>query len=150
MAGSGKEKYLYCAKNCYVLPGQINQVVGVVYEISAEDETTLDKKEGVALGRYRKETLSIVIDDDQIPCLVYIAPIETAGVPGEEYVRRIEDGIADAKLPAEYVARYMKQYLKHFHESDNVFLDLGYASDDAEILRLRADMMAEVRRWISD
>ena len=37
------------------------------------------------------------------------------------------------------------------HESSgNVFLDLGYTSDDAEILSLRADMMAEVRRWISD
>ncbi|HMM61409.1 MAG TPA: XRE family transcriptional regulator [Candidatus Rifleibacterium sp.] len=34
--------------------------------------------------------------------------------------------------------------------SGNVFLDLGYASDDAEILRLRADMMAEVRKWVSD
>lgn len=35
------------------------------------------------------------------------------------------------------------------HESSgNVFLDLGYASDDAELLRLRADMMAEVRKWV--
>ncbi len=34
--------------------------------------------------------------------------------------------------------------------SGNVFLDLGYASDEAEILRLRADMMAEVRKWVSD
>jgi len=37
------------------------------------------------------------------------------------------------------------------HESSgNVFLDLGYASEDAEILMLRADMMAKVRRWVSD
>ncbi len=37
------------------------------------------------------------------------------------------------------------------HESSgNVFLDLGYSSEDAEILRMRADLMAEVRRWISD
>ena len=34
--------------------------------------------------------------------------------------------------------------------SGNVFLDLGYASEDAEILMLRADMMAKVRRWVSD
>lgn len=40
---------------------------------------------------------------------------------------------------------------KKIHESSgNVFLDLGYASEDAEILRLRADMMAEVRKWVSD
>ncbi len=37
------------------------------------------------------------------------------------------------------------------HESSgNVFLDLGYSSEDAEILRMRADLMAEVRKWISD
>ena len=34
--------------------------------------------------------------------------------------------------------------------SGNVFLDLGYASEDAEILRLRADLMAVVRKWICD
>ena len=34
--------------------------------------------------------------------------------------------------------------------SGNIFLDLGYASEDAEILRLRADLLAVVRRWISD
>jgi len=34
--------------------------------------------------------------------------------------------------------------------SGNVFLDLGYASEDALILRLRADLMAVVRKWISD
>ncbi|EKD82786.1 MAG: transcriptional regulator, XRE family [uncultured bacterium] len=37
------------------------------------------------------------------------------------------------------------------HESsDNVFLDLGYSHEDAELLRLRADLMAEVRKWISE
>lgn len=37
------------------------------------------------------------------------------------------------------------------HESSgNVFLDLGYSSEDAAILRMRADLMAEVRKWISD
>jgi len=34
--------------------------------------------------------------------------------------------------------------------SGNVFLDLGYASDDAAILRFRADLMAEVRKWVCD
>jgi len=35
------------------------------------------------------------------------------------------------------------------HESSgNVFLDLGYSREDAEILKMRADLMAEVRGWI--
>ncbi|HAE39539.1 MAG TPA: transcriptional regulator [Candidatus Riflebacteria bacterium] len=37
------------------------------------------------------------------------------------------------------------------HESSgNVFLDLGYSHEDAELLRLRADLMAEVRSWIKE
>ncbi|OGK11381.1 MAG: hypothetical protein A2W80_07530 [Candidatus Riflebacteria bacterium GWC2_50_8] len=37
------------------------------------------------------------------------------------------------------------------HESsDNVFLDLGYSREDAELLRWRADLMAAVRKWISE
>jgi len=43
--------------------------------------------------------------------LVNIDPIEIEGSPGEEYVRRIEDGIKDAKLPPDYVARYMRRFL---------------------------------------
>jgi len=34
--------------------------------------------------------------------------------------------------------------------SSNVFLDLGYSSEDAEILRMRADLMSEVRGWIKE
>ncbi len=86
-------------------------VIGVVYEISASDEADLDKKEGVAKGCYHKKTLAISINDAQTPCLVYIDPIAIEGSPGEEYVRRIEDGIKDAKLPSDYVARYMRRFL---------------------------------------
>ncbi len=37
------------------------------------------------------------------------------------------------------------------HESSgNIFLDLGYSHEDAAILRMRADLMAEVRSWIKE
>ncbi len=86
-------------------------VIGVVYEISGSDEADLDKKEGVAKGSYNKKTLDLSINDAQTPCLVYIDTVEKEGSPGEEYVRRIEDGIKDAKLPPDYVARYMRRFL---------------------------------------
>ena len=86
-------------------------VIGIVYEISESDEADLDKKEGVAKGSYNKNTMDLSINDAQAPCLVDIDPIETEGSPGEEYVRRIEDGIRDAKLTPDYVARYMRRFL---------------------------------------
>ena len=34
--------------------------------------------------------------------------------------------------------------------SGNIFRDLGYSREDAELLRLRADLLAAVRKWISE
>ena len=32
--------------------------------------------------------------------------------------------------------------------SGNVFVDLGYPPDEAAILQMRADLMADIRKWI--
>jgi predicted XRE-type DNA-binding protein len=32
--------------------------------------------------------------------------------------------------------------------SGNVFVDLGYSPDEAAILQMRADLMADLRKWI--
>ncbi|WP_337287263.1 helix-turn-helix transcriptional regulator [Candidatus Methylomirabilis sp.] len=34
------------------------------------------------------------------------------------------------------------------HASGNVFIDLGYPPDEAAILQMRADLMADLRKWI--
>jgi len=34
------------------------------------------------------------------------------------------------------------------HSSGNVFVDLGYSPDDAAILQMRADLMADLRNFI--
>lgn len=34
------------------------------------------------------------------------------------------------------------------HSSGNVFVDLGYPPDEAAILQMRADLMADLRKWI--
>jgi predicted XRE-type DNA-binding protein len=34
------------------------------------------------------------------------------------------------------------------HSSGNVFLDLGYSPDEAAILQMRADLMADLRKFI--
>lgn len=40
---------------------------------------------------------------------------------------------------------------KNIQESSgNVFLDLGYTSEESAILKMRADLMAEVRKWIDE
>lgn len=34
------------------------------------------------------------------------------------------------------------------HSTGNVFIDLGYSPDEAAILQMRADLMADLRKWI--
>ena len=34
------------------------------------------------------------------------------------------------------------------NSSGNVFIDLGYSRDEAAILQMRADLMADLRKWI--
>jgi predicted XRE-type DNA-binding protein len=34
------------------------------------------------------------------------------------------------------------------HSSGNVFIDLGYSPDEAAVLQMRADLMADVRKFI--
>jgi len=34
------------------------------------------------------------------------------------------------------------------NSSGNVFIDLGYSPDEATILQMRADLMADLRKWI--
>jgi predicted XRE-type DNA-binding protein len=34
------------------------------------------------------------------------------------------------------------------HSSGNVFIDLGYPPDEAAILQMRADLIADLRKWI--
>jgi predicted XRE-type DNA-binding protein len=34
------------------------------------------------------------------------------------------------------------------HSSGNVFIDLGYSQDEAAILQMRADLMADIRKFI--
>jgi predicted XRE-type DNA-binding protein len=37
---------------------------------------------------------------------------------------------------------------KVVHSSGNVFIDLGYSPEEAAILRMRADLMADLRKFI--
>jgi predicted XRE-type DNA-binding protein len=34
------------------------------------------------------------------------------------------------------------------HSTGNVFIDLGFSSDEAAIFQMRADLMADLRKWI--
>ncbi len=86
-------------------------VHGLVYSLSVADEQALDGYEGVQAGHYRKATLPVELEGERKACLVYMDPIEAEGSPGAEYVHRINRGLADAGLPADYVTRVVRRFV---------------------------------------
>jgi gamma-glutamylcyclotransferase len=86
-------------------------VLGTVYELSEADVLNLDLFEGVAQGSYHKEIIVVEAEGQEMNCLVYIDPVTVEGQPKEEYISRINNGIEDAKLPVEYVTRYLRSFI---------------------------------------
>lgn len=94
-----------------IVKSDADEVHGVVYKVSEEDELRLDEHEGVSEGLYFKEVVPVTIDKTHYECFVYVDPIETEDKPAEEYVARINNGISDAELSPEYVEKYIRKYI---------------------------------------
>lgn len=86
-------------------------VLGTMYEISAPDEVSLDKYEGVSAGHYRKEQHAVSLDRATKTALVYVDSITEEGSSKTEYIARINAGLADAQLPEDYVTRYIRPFI---------------------------------------
>ena len=94
-----------------IVKSETDEVHGVVYEISASDENSLDSYEGVNERSYRKEMITVEIDGQNKSCLVYIDPVEQEGKPKQEYIERMNRGIFDAELSLEYIKRYVRKFI---------------------------------------
>lgn len=86
-------------------------VLGLVYAISATDETALDQFEGVAQGKYRKQLVAVQHGGETLSALVYIDPITAEGHPTPEYIGRINAAIDDAQLPEGYIAAVIRRFV---------------------------------------
>ena len=91
-----------------VVKSSNDDVWGVIYEISIQDEAKLDVYEGVSRKCYLKENLDILIDRRIKNCLTYVDPITEIGIPSCTYSNTINEGILDSKLPEEYVEKYLR------------------------------------------
>jgi gamma-glutamylcyclotransferase len=90
-----------------IVKSVLDEVQGLVYEITESDERSLDHYEGVDIGSYRKEMTLVKISGQTYGCLVYVDPIEEEGKPRQEYIERINKGIAASQMPAAYLDRYV-------------------------------------------
>lgn len=77
------------------------QAYGLLWDLNAEDERSLDRYEGVAEGEYHKEAVTLADGD---AALIYIATDATPGKPVPFYLEGILAAAAAAALPLAYQA----------------------------------------------
>jgi gamma-glutamylcyclotransferase len=100
-----------------VYPSSNDVVYGIIYTLSGADEVDLDRYEGVSGGCYIKKDLDVTLlstegEGKVIQCLVYIDPtLEGHFKPRKEYIRRINSGLKDANLPAEWVQQNIRPFI---------------------------------------
>ncbi|MEK6801965.1 MAG: gamma-glutamylcyclotransferase family protein [Nitrospirota bacterium] len=94
-----------------VVKSMNDYVEGVLFEISATDEASLDKYEGVSSGSYQKVEFPVLHEGQEKVALVYVDAVTVEGSPKQEYIQRINSGLADAKLSEAYVTRYVRKYV---------------------------------------
>jgi gamma-glutamylcyclotransferase len=88
-----------------------DEVEGVLYELTPSDEKTLDIREGVAVGSYSKVNLPVIHGINESTAMVYVDPIRAEGVAKAEYVKRINAGVKDAGLSAQYVTKHIRRFI---------------------------------------
>ena len=94
-----------------IVASEGDYVLGTVFELSKADVLSLDRFEGVEQGNYRKEMIIFDVEGRSLNGLVYIDLVTEEGIPKEEYITRINNGIRDAGFPDEYVTRYLRPFV---------------------------------------
>ena len=80
-------------------------VHGLVWDITPEHEARLDEYEGVFMGFYSKEQISVrLVDDSQVEALVYVAANSQPGQPRPGYLGLIIEAAKAQAFPPAYLA----------------------------------------------
>ncbi|MBI3884114.1 MAG: gamma-glutamylcyclotransferase [Opitutae bacterium] len=108
---AGYRWYVTARGYASLLPSTRDRVFGLVYSISDTDEVALDRYEGIAAGAYVKSEVTVRFKGEDMSCMLYVDPIAQEGRPKKRYAAAIRKGIKDAKLPADYVKKYLEKYL---------------------------------------
>ena len=86
-----------------VIQAEEAPVHGILWNISARDEASLDRYEGVATGFYRKAKMLVQTEESvQADALIYIAEDDRPGQPRPGYLERVVEAAQQQGLPAGY------------------------------------------------
>ncbi|NIL89984.1 hypothetical protein RhoFasSB10_02300 [Rhodococcus fascians] len=80
-----------------------SQVFVVLYDVSDEDEESLDRWEGSELGIHRKIRLRIETGGEPVLAWLYVLDAYEGGLPSARYLGVMAEAAEIAGAPAEYV-----------------------------------------------
>ena len=75
----------------------------VLYDVSVEDEQSLDRWEGSELGIHRKVRLRVETADGPVLAWLYVLDAYEGGLPSARYLGVMAEAAEIAGAPAEYV-----------------------------------------------
>lgn len=82
-----------------------DRVIGVVFEISAEDKRRLDRIEGLGFGYREKHAEVLAADGERFDIRLYVARhIDPSWKPYHWYKHHVLVGARENDLPADYIA----------------------------------------------
>lgn len=91
-----------------------DKVEGALWNLTAADEATLDRYEGVKTNAYTKVYLDVVTDDGEtVEALVYIDFAETSGTPREGYIETCIEGAREWSLDHAVAEMERHPYVAH-------------------------------------
>lgn len=82
-----------------------DEVWGVLWEVTQADVDALDEYEGVPIGAYVRETVTVAHGGRDLNALIYLAIPRGYKKPSQRYVSALVRGAEAHHLPEVYVAR---------------------------------------------
>lgn len=89
----------------HVEPSPGDEVWGVLWDATPQDEDTLDHYEGVLAGVYAKATVTVDHRGEPVEAMLYLAANRHPKPPSARYMKVLLRGATRHGLPKEYVAR---------------------------------------------
>lgn len=86
-----------------VAPDPDEKVFVVLYDVSVEDEESLDRWEGSELGIHRKVRLRVDTEDGPVLAWLYVLDAYEGGLPSARYLGVMAEAAEIAGAPADYV-----------------------------------------------
>jgi gamma-glutamylcyclotransferase (GGCT)/AIG2-like uncharacterized protein YtfP len=87
-----------------IVEDPLEQVFVAVYDVSREDEASLDGWEAADSGLYRKTKVRVATLTGEIVVWTYVLDAYEGGLPSASYLGVIADAAEAADAPADYVA----------------------------------------------